>query len=77
VWRVRREATPDGERWGTPERLGPEVNTRNQELGPTWRDGVLYFASARRRGVGGPRSLGGPRPRRRPLRARPPCSAAR
>jgi hypothetical protein len=53
VWRVRREATPDGERWGTPERLGPEVNTRNQELGPTWRDGVLYFASARRRGIGG------------------------
>lgn len=53
VWRVRREPTRDGERWGTPERLGPEVNTRNQELGPSWRDGVLYFASARRAGVGG------------------------
>jgi dipeptidyl aminopeptidase/acylaminoacyl peptidase len=52
VWRVRREPTADRERWGTPERLGPEVNTRNQELGPTWHDGTLYFASARRAGAG-------------------------
>ena len=66
VWRVRREPTREGERWGTPERLGPEVNTRSQELGPSWRDGVLYFASARRAGVGGldlwaARDLGGGR----------------
>jgi hypothetical protein len=53
LWRVRREPTRGGERWGAPEHLGPAVNTRNQELGPTWRDGVLYFASARRAGAGG------------------------
>lgn len=53
IWRVRRERVGDGERWGVPERLGPEVNTRGQELGPTWRDSVLHFGSARRAGVGG------------------------
>jgi hypothetical protein len=53
LWRVQRTATAGGEQWGTPEHLGPAVNTRNQELGPTWRDGVLYFGSARRVGVGG------------------------
>jgi hypothetical protein len=43
VWRVRRDAG----RWGTPEHLGPEVNTRAQELGPSWHDGWLYFSSSR------------------------------
>jgi dipeptidyl aminopeptidase/acylaminoacyl peptidase len=43
VWRVRRE----GDRWGAPEHLGPEVNTRAQELGPAWHDGWLYFSSSR------------------------------
>jgi hypothetical protein len=52
LWRVRRTADAGGERWGVPEHLGAPVNTRGQELGPTWRDGVLYFASARRGGAG-------------------------
>lgn len=43
VWRVRRA----GEGWGAPEHLGATVNTRAQELGPTWHDGSLYFASTR------------------------------
>lgn len=49
LWRVRR--TPDG--WGTPEHLGPDVNGPGEELGPQWRDGVLYFASTRAGGRGG------------------------
>jgi Tol biopolymer transport system component len=56
LWRVRRAdrgGRAGSDRWGVLEHLGPAVNTRNQELGPTWRDGVLYFASARRAGVGG------------------------
>jgi Tol biopolymer transport system component len=43
IWRVRRV---QGE-WGTPEHLGAAVNSRAQELGPTWHDGSLYFASSR------------------------------
>ena len=49
VWRARRTA----EGWSAPERLGPEVNGRGQELGPELHGGVLYFASARRSGKGG------------------------
>lgn len=49
VWRSFR--TPAG--WSPPERLGPEVNSRGQELGPELHDGVLYFSSARRSGLGG------------------------
>jgi Tol biopolymer transport system component len=43
IWRVRR--VQGG--WGTPEHLGAAVNSRAQELGPTWHDGSLYFASSR------------------------------
>jgi hypothetical protein len=39
--------------WAAPERLGPEVNGRGQELGPELHGGVLYFSSARRSGTGG------------------------
>lgn len=42
VWRVA--VARDG--WGTPEHLGA-VNSRGEELGPTWHDGALYFASTR------------------------------
>jgi Tol biopolymer transport system component len=42
VWRVRRE----GVGWGVPEHLAA-VNTRAQELGPSWHDGWVYFASTR------------------------------
>jgi hypothetical protein len=43
IWRVPRVQ----EGWGTPEHLGAAVNSRAQELGPTWHDGSLYFASSR------------------------------
>lgn len=43
LWRV---AFADG-RWGTPEHLGAEVNSRAQELGPAWHGGWLYFGSSR------------------------------
>lgn len=43
LWRVRRQ----GDGWGEPEHLGSEVNSRGQELGPTWHDGWLYFGSTR------------------------------
>jgi Tol biopolymer transport system component len=43
IWRVRR--VQGG--WGTPEHLGDAVNSRAQELGPTWHAGSLYFASSR------------------------------
>lgn len=43
LWRV---SYRDG-RWGTPEHLGPEVNSPAQELGPAWHGGWLYFGSSR------------------------------
>ena len=39
--------------WSAPERLGPEVNSRGQELGPELHGAMLYFSSARRGGRGG------------------------
>lgn len=49
IWRVSRSATG----WATPEHLGSEVNSSGQELGPELHGGHLYFASARRSGMGG------------------------
>lgn len=49
IWRARRTA----EGWSAPEHLGPEVNSRGQELGPELRGGILYFSSTRRGGRGG------------------------
>ena len=49
IWRSTR--TADG--WSAPEHLGPQVNSRGQELGPELHDGTLYFSSARRSGAGG------------------------
>lgn len=49
IWRSVRGA--DG--WSAPEHLGPEVNSRGQELGPELHGGILYFSSARRSGRGG------------------------
>jgi hypothetical protein len=49
IWRSHR--TPTG--WSAPEHLGPEVNSRGQELGPELDGGILYFSSARRSGKGG------------------------
>lgn len=49
IWRSNKAA----QGWSDPERLGPEVNGRGQELGPELHRGVLYFSSARRSGSGG------------------------
>lgn len=49
IWRSFRTA----EGWSAPEHLGPQVNSRGQELGPELHHGVLYFSSARRSGLGG------------------------
>ena len=40
--------------WGTPENLGPEINTPKDEMFPTFRsDGSLYFSSNGYGGLGG------------------------
>jgi hypothetical protein len=49
IWRSHRS----GPSWSAPEHLGPEINGRGQELGPELHGGWLYFASARRSGLGG------------------------
>ncbi|HYC98839.1 hypothetical protein [Brevundimonas sp.] len=49
IWRVDRTAAG----WSEPEHLGPEVNSRGQELGPELHGETLYFSSARRSGPGG------------------------
>jgi hypothetical protein len=49
IWRSRRTASG----WSAPERLGDEVNSRGQELGPELHGDTLYFSSARRSGRGG------------------------
>lgn len=50
VWRSRRG--PNGS-WAPPEHLGTEVNGAGEELGPELHGGLLYFATARRSGMGG------------------------
>ncbi|HEX8191584.1 MAG TPA: hypothetical protein VF552_01660 [Allosphingosinicella sp.] len=50
IWRAVRTATGA---WSAPERLGPEVNSAGQELGPELHGTTLYFSSARRSGLGG------------------------
>lgn len=50
IWRSRR--APDGT-WAPPEHLGDEVNGAGEELGPELHGGTLYFATARRSGMGG------------------------
>ncbi|UXI69967.1 TolB family protein [Tahibacter amnicola] len=47
IWQVHLR---DG-RWGEPQRLGGEINSRSDELGPEVHAGVLYFNSSR---PGGP-----------------------
>jgi hypothetical protein len=49
IWRSVKK---DG-RWSQPEHLGDLVNGAGEELGPELHDGVLYFATARRSGMGG------------------------
>ncbi len=43
-----------GDSWGSPENLGPEINTEGREMFPFLSaDGVLYFASDALPGLGG------------------------
>ncbi|GAB2959757.1 PD40 domain-containing protein [Hymenobacter coalescens] len=53
----------DGRHWGKPEHLGPAINGKGMELGPSLSEGFLYFSSARRSGQGG---LDGYRARQQP-----------
>ncbi|WP_400193788.1 hypothetical protein [Hymenobacter sp. B81] len=43
----------DGRQWGQPQHLGPAINGKGMELGPSWSAGALHFSSARRSGLGG------------------------
>jgi outer membrane protein OmpA-like peptidoglycan-associated protein len=44
----------EGESWGTPKNLGPEINTEGREMFPfVDKDGELYFASDGHGGLGG------------------------
>jgi hypothetical protein len=43
----------NGSQWGQPEHLGPAINGKGMELGPSLSEGSLYFSSARRSGLGG------------------------
>lgn len=49
IWRSVKK---DG-RWSAPEHLGDIVNGAGEELGPELHDGTLYFATARKSGMGG------------------------
>jgi dipeptidyl aminopeptidase/acylaminoacyl peptidase len=49
IWRSVKK---DG-RWSPPEHLGDVVNGAGEELGPELHAGVLYFATARKSGMGG------------------------
>jgi len=47
-------AERDGDRWGSPINLGPNVNTEGQELFPfIKKDGTIHFASDGHIGLGG------------------------
>ncbi len=52
IWMVkRRSPTSD---WGTPQNLGPQINTKDDEIFPTVdKDGNLYFASRGHLTMGG------------------------
>ena len=43
----------DGEKWGEPENLGPQINTEGNEVFPFIRDNILFFSSNGHRGLGG------------------------
>lgn len=50
IWRSEKK----GEEWGEPENLGPTVNTKADEMFPSFRaDGRLYFSSDGHGGYGG------------------------
>ena len=49
IWRSEKR---EG-RWQAPEHLGDVVNGRGEELGPELHNGRLYFATARKSGLGG------------------------
>jgi outer membrane protein OmpA-like peptidoglycan-associated protein len=50
IWKVVRQ----GEGWGKPENLGPDINTSGDEMFPVMRkDGILFFSSNGLPGFGG------------------------
>ncbi|MDR1983882.1 MAG: OmpA family protein [Prevotellaceae bacterium] len=50
LWYVDRDANGD---YKKPVNLGPEINTKGDEVFPSFMDGVLYFASDGHPGLGG------------------------
>ena len=52
IWKATR-TSPDGD-WGVPENMGPEINTKGNEMFPfVHDDGTLYFSSDYHIGIGG------------------------
>ncbi|MDR2039878.1 MAG: OmpA family protein [Bacteroidales bacterium] len=52
IWKVTRSNS--GDNWGTPENLGPTINTPGDEMFPyVHADGTLYFSSNGHIGLGG------------------------
>jgi len=52
IWKVSRAGVSDS--WGEPENLGPDINTKGDEMFPFIHpDGTLYFASDGHPGMGG------------------------
>ena len=52
IWKVRR--ANKGDEWGTPENLGADINTPENEMYPfIHEDGTLYFSSNGHIGLGG------------------------
>jgi peptidoglycan-associated lipoprotein len=52
IWKVTRKSK--GDTWGQPENLGPEFNTKGDEVFPyVHHDGTLYFSSNGHIGMGG------------------------
>ena len=49
LWKVQR----DGDHWGTPENLGPNVNTESDEFYPSiTKSGNLYYTAQYKNGIG-------------------------
>ncbi len=52
IWKVTRRSV--GDSWGSPQNLGPEINTTGNEVFPfVHPDGTLYFSSDGHTGLGG------------------------
>ncbi len=54
LWMIQKKGRGTRAKWGKPKNLGPEINTKGDEMYPFLReDGNLYFASDGHQGMGG------------------------